>query len=59
MLGSLLYNSHIADLLLDKKAFLTLGSKLAQVPWHRLRRPRVVWNLAGLADHIEGVFDAI
>lgn len=52
-LGSLLYNSRIADALLDKAAYLSCASRLAQtVPVIRLRRPRGRWSVPELAEVI-------
>ena len=52
-LGSLLYNSRIADALLGKAAYLSCASRLAQtVPVIRLRRPRGRWSVPELAEII-------
>jgi hypothetical protein len=55
-LGTLLYNSHIADALLDRTAYFHIASAVAQsVPIRRLRRPRGKWCLMELADKVEGL----
>jgi len=52
-LGTLTYNSHIADALLDRAAYLRLASAIAQaIPLYRLRRPRGQWSATELADKI-------
>lgn len=50
-LGALAYNSHIADVLLDRTAFFRVATALVQtVPLFRLRRPRGRWSAGELAD---------
>ena len=53
-LGTLLYNSHIADALLDRVAYFRLATAIAQsVPvWH-LRRPRGKWSVQALIEEVE------
>jgi hypothetical protein len=52
-LGTLTYNSHIADSLLDRGAYMRQASLIAQtVPMHRLLRPRGKWTADQLADRI-------
>jgi len=52
--GTLAYNSHIADVLLNRSTYLWLASALAQtVPVQQLRRPRGRWNVEEVADKVE------
>ncbi|TRZ84080.1 hypothetical protein D4R89_13920 [bacterium] len=52
-IGTLTYNSHIADALLDRAAYLRLASTIAQtIPLYRLRRPRGQWSVEEMADKI-------
>jgi hypothetical protein len=52
--GTLAYNSHIADVLLDRADYMRTAAILAQaVPIHRLRRPRGKWSVEELADQVE------
>jgi hypothetical protein len=52
-IGTLTYNSHIADALLDLAMYLRRASAIAQtIPLRRLRRPRGQWSVAELADKI-------
>lgn len=53
-LGTLMYNSQIADALCDRATYLRFMSALSQgVPIRRLRRPREPWSVKELADLIE------
>ena len=53
--GTIAYNSHIADVLLDRMEYMRSAAILAQaVPIHRLRRPRGKWSVEELADQVEG-----
>jgi hypothetical protein len=53
-LGTLTYNSHIADALLDRGTYMHQASSIAQaVPMHRFLRPRGKWTVDQLADQIE------
>jgi hypothetical protein len=52
--GTMAYNSHIADVLLDRMEYMRSAAILAQaVPIHRLRRPRGKWSVEELADQVE------
>ncbi len=52
-LNALLYNSHIADALLDRRAHFRLTSLLAQtVPLQRIHRLRGEWNFAELESKV-------
>jgi hypothetical protein len=53
-LGTLLYNSHIADALLDRTAYFRLATAIAQsIPvWH-VRRPRGHWSVKKLIEEVE------
>lgn len=52
-LSTLLYNSHIADALLDHTAYFQLASVLAEtVELYSLSRPRWSWSAAELADFV-------
>jgi hypothetical protein len=52
--GTMAYNSHIADVLLDRVEYMRSAAILAQaVPIHRLRRPRGEWSVEELADQVE------
>jgi hypothetical protein len=52
--SKLLYNSHIADALLERVAYMRFAGAIAQsLPVIRLHRPRGKWSVAGLADLIE------
>jgi hypothetical protein len=54
-LGTLSYNSHIADALLDRSAYFRCASAIAQaVPVRQLRRPRGRWSAEELADRVGG-----
>jgi hypothetical protein len=51
--GILSYNSHIADALFDRIAFMRCATVIAQsVPIKRLRRPQGIWSAEELADRI-------
>lgn len=53
-LGNFSFNSHIANTLLDRTAFMKSAATIAQsIPILRLRRPRGVWCHEQLADIIE------
>jgi hypothetical protein len=53
-LGTLLYNSHIADALLDRTAYFRLATILAPaIPVWQLRRPRGSWSVPQLIEEIE------
>jgi hypothetical protein len=53
-LGTLAYNSHIADALLDRAAYFRMASTIAQsVPIRRLRRPRGKWSVQELVEELE------
>ncbi len=55
-LGTLAYNSHIADALLDRAGYMHQASVIAQtVPIRRLYRPRGKWTVEKIADRIEEV----
>lgn len=57
VLNILLYNSHIADALLDRAAYLVIAGKLIQtVPIIHLRRPRGQWSIPALIDAIAQKF---
>jgi len=52
--GTILYNSHIADALLDRVAYMRKTSAIAEkIRIVRLYRPRGKWRVADLADVIE------
>ncbi len=52
-LGTLTYNSHVADALLDRAAYMRQASVIAQtVPIRRLFRPRGQWTVDPIADRI-------
>jgi hypothetical protein len=52
--GTLTYNSHIADALLDRAEYMRQATIVTQtVPIHRLYRPRGKWVVEELADRIE------
>lgn len=52
--GAMLYNSRIADALLDRVAYMRSASAMAgKIPMVRLYRPRGKWRVAELADVIE------
>jgi len=51
-IGDLTYHSHIADALLDRKAYFRLASSLTQFPIQTLTRPRGRWTAPELADHL-------
>ena len=52
-LGTLAYNSHIADALLDRVEYMRQASIVARsVPIRRLRRPRGRWSVVELADQV-------
>lgn len=54
LLGTLMYNSHIADAQCDRPTYLRFMSALSQtVPIRRLRRPREAWSVKELADLVE------
>lgn len=54
ILGTLMYNSHIADVLCDRLKYLRFMSTLSQgVPILRLLRPRGAWSVKELADLVE------
>lgn len=51
--GTLAYNSHVADALLDRTAYFRLAAAVTQsVPLRRLRRPRGGWSVGALAEKI-------
>lgn len=53
-INQLLYNSHVADALLDRGAHFRLASALTKtVTLHRLYRQRGMWTMEKLADLIE------
>lgn len=53
-LGTLTYNSHIADALLDRAEYMRQATIITQtVPIHRLYRPRGKWAVEEIADQIE------
>lgn len=53
-LSALLYNSRIADTLLDRAAYMRLAAAIAgKVPLQILRRPRERWCFEELADLLE------
>jgi hypothetical protein len=55
MLTMLLYNSRIADALLDRSAYMRMAAAIAGcVSAHSLRRPRGQWCIEQLAEIIEG-----
>jgi hypothetical protein len=55
-LGTLSYNSHIADALLDRVAYFRQASAIVRsVPIHRIERPRGRWSVEELADFVEQV----
>ena len=55
-IGTLTYNSHIADALLDRAAYFRCATAIMQtVPLHRLRRPRGKWSVMELADKVENL----
>ncbi|MFN8467421.1 MAG: hypothetical protein U0X20_17820 [Caldilineaceae bacterium] len=52
-IGSLMYNTHIADALLDRTVYLHKAGAIAQtVSLHRLGRPREQWCIDALVDKI-------
>ncbi|MBI5301186.1 MAG: hypothetical protein HY868_03545 [Chloroflexi bacterium] len=52
-LGTLTYNSHIADALLDRVAYFRIASVIAQnVPLVHLNRPRGKWSVDALAERL-------
>lgn len=54
-LGSLSYNSHIADALFDRVTHMQSAALIAErVAVRRLYRPRGEWTVAAIADLIEG-----
>jgi hypothetical protein len=54
-LGTLAYNSHIADAILDRAAYMRQAAVIAQtVPVHRWLRPRGKWTVEELAERIDG-----
>jgi hypothetical protein len=58
--ASLAYNSHIADVLLDRVAYMRNAAVIAQaVPIYRLRRPRGKWTVEELADRVEAGMSAM
>jgi hypothetical protein len=55
-LGILTYNSHVADALLDRAAYMRQATIIAQtVAMHRVYRPRGRWVAEELADRIEAI----
>jgi hypothetical protein len=51
--GSLLYNSHVADALCSKVDYLRNAAAIAQsVPIRILNRPRGIWSVDALVEHI-------
>ncbi len=54
--GTLTYNSHIADALLDRVAYFRQANAIVRsVPIHRIERPRGRWSVEELADLVEQV----
>jgi hypothetical protein len=51
--GTLTYNSHIADVLLDRVEYMRRAAVIARLAVHRLRRPRGKWIVEELADQVE------
>lgn len=52
--STLLYNSHIADALLDRVVYMRCATAIVRTtPIIHLRRPRGQWSVEGLADVIE------
>ncbi len=52
--STLLYNSHVADALLDRVIYMGYASAIVRTtPVVRLNRPRGSWSVDGLADLIE------
>ena len=55
VLGTLSYNSHIADALLDRTAYFRKAAAISHVaPIRRLIRPRGRWSVEELADRVVG-----
>lgn len=51
--GMFLYNSQIADTLMDRLSYLRCASVIAQsIPIYELFRPRCSWSVNVLADHV-------
>lgn len=52
-IGSLMYNTHIADALLDRAVYMQKAGAIAQtVSLHRLGRPREQWCIEALVEKI-------
>lgn len=52
--GTMLYNSHVADAVCGRADYLRCAAAIAQsVPISILRRPRGVWSVEALAEHIK------
>jgi hypothetical protein len=57
--GAMLYNSHVADALCNRSDYLCSVATLAQtVPYRDLRRPRDLWCVEALSNHIINNFKA-
>jgi hypothetical protein len=55
--GTMLYNSYVADVLCDRADYLQFVAALIKaVPYRTLRRPRDIWCLEALANHISSNF---
>jgi len=51
--GTMLYNSHVADALCSRADYMRCAAAIAQfVPINILRRPRGVWSVEALAEYI-------
>ena len=52
--GTMIYNSHIADALLHRGVYMGQAGAIAQtIPIYRLRRPRGEWRVEEMADKVE------
>jgi hypothetical protein len=53
-IGTLIYNSHIADALLERTVYMLRAASIAQsIPIYRLRRPRGQWSVEELLRKVE------
>ena len=53
-IGPRLYNSHIADALLDRSVYFRLATAITQaVPLRRIRRPEGQWSVEALVEKLE------